>query len=442
MAINPNMKLIEAKTLASNDSTVVFTSIPQTYTDLVLLVSARTNNAFTADTLFVTMNSSTSNFSWENIYTTGSGAVVSQNNTNNELASGINGASSTASTFSNVEIYIPNYRNTAHNKSITVQGVVENNATRGDDYVNTVLWNDTSSITSMTLSLTGAGVFVTHSTFYLYGITSANTGAKATGGIISQDDNYFYHTFASSGTFTPTTTISADVLVVAGGGGSGTNGGGGGGAGGLRLLASQSVSTAQTVTVGGGGTGSTGTGATGGVATSFGSIAVTGGGRGGTGSGAPGNGGSGGGSHRTDTVGTGNAGSYSPAEGTNGAVGDGTGGSNGGGGGGAGSAGLTGGNGRGGNGGAGSNTYNSIDFSTWLSVTATGVNGLLAGGGGGGGNEMRGLTTGGGGIGGIKAGGGFNANINTGGGGGGGGENGGTLGGNGGSGLVIVRYAK
>jgi hypothetical protein len=437
-----NMTLIEAKTLTSNTATVVFTAIPQTYTDLVLVVSTRTDGAYIADSLYVTMNSSTSNFSWENVYGRGTGTVISQNNTNNEIANAINGANSTSTTFSNIEIYIPNYRNTAHNKSITTIGSVENNAAIGDNYIQSILWNDTSSITSMTLAPIPGSAFLTNSTFYLYGIDAANDGAKATGGIISSDANYFYHVFTSSGTFTPTTTISADVLVVAGGGGTGTNGGGGGGAGGLRLLASQSVSTAQTVTIGGGGTGSTSTTATGGINTSFGSIAVTGGGRGGTGGGAPGNGGSGGGSHRTDAVGTGNAGSYSPAEGTNGAAGNGAGGSNGGGGGGASAAGSAGENGRGGNGGAGSDTYNSISFSQWLTVTATGVNGLLAGGGGGGGNEMRGLATGGGGNGGIKAGGGSNATISTGGGGGGGGENGGTLGGNGGSGLVIIRYAK
>ena len=437
-----NIKLIEAKTLASSAATVVFSAIPQTYTDLVLVVSARTDNAYIADTLYVTMNSSTSNFSWENIYGTSSSTVVSQNSTTNQLASGINGANSTASTFSNLEIYIPNYRNTAHNKSITNQGVVENNSSRGDNFVDSVLWNDTSSITSMTLAPIGAGVFVTHSTFYLYGVDAANIGAKATGGAIYQDGTYFYHVFASSGTFTPSVAINADVLVVAGGGGSGTNGGGGGGAGGLRLLASQSVSTAQTVTVGGGGTGSTGTGATGGVATSFGSIAVTGGGRGGTGSGLATNGGSGGGSHRTDAVGTGNAGSYSPAEGTNGAAGNGAGGSNGGGGGGAGGAGLAGGTGVGGAGGNGSNSYNSIDFTSWIFATGVGVNYLLAGGGGGGGDTVGGTANGGGGAGGINAGAGSNATISTGGGGGGAGQTGGTLGGNGGSGIVIVRYAK
>jgi hypothetical protein len=49
------------------------------------------------------------------------------------------------------------------------------------------------------------------------------------------DGTYWYHTFVSSGTFTPQKAISCDYLVVAGGGGGGQDdNGAGGGAGGLR----------------------------------------------------------------------------------------------------------------------------------------------------------------------------------------------------------------
>lgn len=449
------MKLIEAKTLGSNANTVIFTDIPQTYTDLVLLISARTNGAFTSDTLYVTMNSSTSNFSWENIYSTGNNPVVGQSNSDNQLASGINGNNSTALVFSNVEIYIPNYRNTAHNKSITNQGAVENNATRGDNYIDSVLWNNTSSITSMTLSAVSGSAFVTNSTFYLYGIsnTIAN-GAKATGGIVYEDTNYFYHTFLSSGTFTPTQSITADVLVIAGGGGGGgpeasedTGGGGGGGAGALLAHTSQSLTaTGYAITVGAGGTAGTGSSAgTNGANSQFGSISVSTGGGYGGGGGNPGyngaNGGSGGGGRSQSGAKGGSSAGTGTTGGNDGGTGYSGGQRGGGGGGGAGAVGTAGGFSSSGAGGVGVNTY-----SSWATATLTGVGGYYAGGGGAGEGGASGNGPGAGGVGGAGNGGynqspGVPAIINTGSGGGGGGQKS-SFGGNGASGLVIVRYAK
>ena len=56
--------------------------------------------------------------------------------------------------------------------------------------------------------------------------SAKRAGAKATGGTITTDGTYWFHTFTSSGTFTPTQSLTADMVVVAGGGG-----GGGGGRG-------------------------------------------------------------------------------------------------------------------------------------------------------------------------------------------------------------------
>jgi hypothetical protein len=87
---------------------------------------------------------------------------------------------------------------------------------------------------------TGNTYFVQYSTFYLYGVAALGTTPAivpyATGGdTIMTDGTYWYHTFVSSGTFTPAKAISCDYLVVAGGGGGGKGANsGGGGAGGLR----------------------------------------------------------------------------------------------------------------------------------------------------------------------------------------------------------------
>jgi hypothetical protein len=101
--------------------------------------------------------------------------------------------------------------------------------------------------------LTGGNNYAAGSTFSLYGIASQEAAAKATGGMVTSDANYYYHTFTASGTFTPKQSISADILVVAGGGSGGGGRAGGGGAGGLLVHTSQSLTaTGYTCTVGAG----------------------------------------------------------------------------------------------------------------------------------------------------------------------------------------------
>ena len=48
--------LITSQTLASSAASVTFSSIPSTYTDLVLRVSARTDNAAVSDGFYVGLN--------------------------------------------------------------------------------------------------------------------------------------------------------------------------------------------------------------------------------------------------------------------------------------------------------------------------------------------------------------------------------------------------
>jgi len=67
-------------------------------------------------------------------------------------------------------------------------------------------------------------------------IMQGGKSPKATGGTITSDATYWYHTFSANGTFTPLLSISGcEVLIVAGGGGGGygSAASGGGGAGGL-----------------------------------------------------------------------------------------------------------------------------------------------------------------------------------------------------------------
>ena len=450
-----NYVLLETITVGeAGASSVTFNNIPQSgYTDLKVVVSARSDSsAGIYDGIQLNINGSTASvYSQKTIYGSGSAAV----STSTSAAQGIvgyysAGGTATASTFGNVEFYIPNYTS-SNSKSISIDAVGENNATSARMGMVAGLFANSSTISSLVFAPSGGTSFVQYSTFSLYGLAAVGTtpviAPYASGGdIIQTDGTYWYHAFLSSGTFTPAKGLSCDVLVVAGGGAGGGGGSsGGGGAGGLLAFTSQALTTsANTVTVGAGGAGSFASAPTNGGNSSFGSLTAAVGG----GFGAPtspsattaGTGGSGGGASyvyltgATATSGQGNVGGNGLTNGSTYFRG--------GGGGGAGSAGGNASAGAMGNGGAGTNSY-----SSWLSVTGLGVSGYIAGGGGAGGDYYRSAGTGTGGSGGGGNGGnnsiGSNGIANTGSGGGGGDNRpgSGTAGGNGGSGIVIVRYA-
>jgi len=448
----PNYILLEKITVgAAGASSVTFSGIPQTgYTDLVVKASLRNTAASTL--VYYSFNGNASSRTARLLYGDGSAAgSVTYDNTDPRVMI-MPESGYTANTFSNGEMYIPNYTGSA-NKSWSSDSVQENNATLAYQFLMAGLWSNTAAITSITFS-TFTGNFAANSTFYLYGVAKLGTTPAivpyATGGdTIMTDGTYWYHAFRSSGTFTPAKGLSCDVLVVAGGGGGGSRRGGGGGAGGLLAFTSQALtSTSYTITIGAGGTGGTGTigggAANNGVQGSnsqFGALTAAIGGGGATGDGESGNmnGGSGGGNTQGVAGGTATTG-----QGFNGGAGSGAAPNYGaGGGGGSGAVGTAGTGTVGGNGGAGVNTY-----STWLNTTGTGISGFIAGGGGGG--TYDGGTGGIGGSGGggnAGAGGGNNAGsagiANTGSGGGGSSilATGTAAAGNGGSGLVIVRYA-
>jgi len=432
-----NYVLLETIELSQSAASVTFDNIPQTgYTDLKIVASARISDANEGQVVNVAFNGSTSNISARLIYGTGA-AAVSTTSTSNVFWATAN--TSTANTFGNAEIYIPNYTS-SNAKSWWSDSVTENNATTAYGILLAGLWNPgtQAAITTLTFTPGASASFLTNSTFSLYGLaalgTTPVTAPFASGGnIVANDGTYWYHAFLSSGTFTPFKALTCDYLVIAGGASGGAAyEGGGGGAGGLRStvgttggggsLESPISVTAQNyaITVGAGGSavvpeqdGNSGSNST------FASITSIGGGYGAAGGGnrAGGNGGSGGGTSRGYAGGTGTAG-----QGFNGNGGSGE--TAGGGGGAGGAGGST-------AGGAG------VSLSAWASPTLTGVSNFYAGGGGGGNSGSGG--SGGGGAGHPTQ--GVSATRNTGSGGGGARTYSPGNSGAGGSGIVIIRYA-
>jgi len=259
-----NYILLERTELNASAASVTFANIPQTgYTDLKIVMSSRTDGSGVYLGTRISFNGSTSNFSSRDLY--GTGSATGSGNSSSSPGGGqsvgyVSGTSTTASTFSNNEFYIPNYTS-SNAKSISSDFTVENNATSSLAGFVATLWNPSTQagITSITIAPDGAN-WVSGSTFSLYGIAAVGTtpviAPKASGGnIIDFDGTYWIHTFTSSGTFTPLQGLSCDVLVVAGGGGGAYYYGSGGGAGGLLEQSARSLtlSTNYAVTIGAGG---------------------------------------------------------------------------------------------------------------------------------------------------------------------------------------------
>jgi len=444
MATNTYVALDKVTVSGSSTTTIAFNSIPQTYTDLILVSSSSGSANAVIQTQF--NGDTATNYSFTYMYGDGTSAASGRASGVNYVRAGRTASASTS--FVPNILQIQNYSN-----STTYKTVIEReNDSAASVLASVGLWRSTAAITSVLLTISG-GNFTAGSTFSLYGIKSQEASAYATGGIVTSDATYYYHTFLASGTFTPKQSLTCDVLQVAGGGAGGISSaaGGGGGAGGVSYLATQSVSTAQTVTVGAGGTrgiGASGTYTyatqpTNGSNSQFGSLTAAVGGGQGQGFAISGNtnGGSGGGGYGgsgvggSGTSGQGNAG----GNGSTGAPYRG---------GGGGGAGAVGGNANAGLavGGVGTSAY-----SSWGAATGTGQNVsstyYYAGGGGGSENSSSG---GAGGYGGGGAGApgnklpGTDGTANTGGGGGASANSEAvtTYGSNGGSGIVIIRYAK
>jgi hypothetical protein len=167
--------LISSTTLANNTATsVTFSAIPDTYTDLVILGSVRTERDVSANGyVTVYLNNSLSNFT-RTALRNNSGTASSYSGTGLALPVNSIESSNTANTFTPIEIYIPNYLSSS-NKPISALARKENNSTSILQDTDAVLWSNTSAITSIKFdTYDGSGeAFSTNTSFYLYGIKNS-----------------------------------------------------------------------------------------------------------------------------------------------------------------------------------------------------------------------------------------------------------------------------
>jgi hypothetical protein len=165
---------IATQTLGSDVSSVTFTSIPQTYTDLMLVFAARSAVSLGSDFLFCQPNNDTGTTK-SNTNLNGNGSTATSFRTSNDAYMSIGviaGATATANVYGASIAHFMNYSNTTTNKTVISRG------SQADSVVYPVsasvgLWRSTSAITSLYLYAGGLQNIKAGSTFTLYGIKAA-----------------------------------------------------------------------------------------------------------------------------------------------------------------------------------------------------------------------------------------------------------------------------
>ena len=167
-------QLIASYTVGSGGAAnIEFTSIPGTYTDLCLKLSTRTLHTNTSDDWYLRVNGiSTSVYSYRYLQGNGSAASSSSGSGTLIYVPYTDSDANTASTYSNIEIYFPNYANTSYAKSISIDGVYEQNGTLAHAWFNAALYNQTTAITSINCIPFNAN-WKQYTTAYLYGVKNA-----------------------------------------------------------------------------------------------------------------------------------------------------------------------------------------------------------------------------------------------------------------------------
>lgn len=144
---------------------IAFNNIPQNYTDLLIIGSVRFNG--NGGDQYITFNNNTvGNASGTYLQATSGGPYSGRMTANlGPFIGQISGATETASTFSNIQIYVPNYSNSMFKTTIGQAGKETNSNTAYTIMPTSGLWQSNAPITS--LYIYGLAQY---STATLYGI--------------------------------------------------------------------------------------------------------------------------------------------------------------------------------------------------------------------------------------------------------------------------------
>lgn len=157
---------IATTTLGSAQSSVTFSSISGSFTDLVIAGAVGSTSTTLDRNMRIQFNSDTnSNYSDTDVYGEGSTAGSFRRSNQNQMI--INEAIARSGNFSTYIINVMNYSNSTTNKTVLGRGGNTNLVA-----ASVGLWRNTAAITSITLLISGDN-FASGSTFTLYGIKAA-----------------------------------------------------------------------------------------------------------------------------------------------------------------------------------------------------------------------------------------------------------------------------
>jgi hypothetical protein len=168
---------ISSQVLSTTSASVVFSSIPNTYTDLVVKINARGDAATAANVFYVNINGGSVQTDTR-LAVIGSGGLNAASTTAGSLSSlfAMDYASATTNAFAAVELYIPNYTLAANKPYLSVGGA-ENNTNpvnTGSTFpqgFDAGLYGATTAVSSLTFTAIATSNFIAGSRFDLYGIT-------------------------------------------------------------------------------------------------------------------------------------------------------------------------------------------------------------------------------------------------------------------------------
>jgi len=165
---NTFIKIASVTVGSGGTSSIDFSNIPNTYTDLMLKISGR----LTVNDNYYSMkiNGALVNFSNRALRGSGSSVVTENWVDNYNIIAQRN--DQTANTFGSSEVYIANYTGSAF-KSLVIDSVTENNATSVFTFQNASQWSSTAAITELGIRPIGGGSIAQYSTASLYGIKNS-----------------------------------------------------------------------------------------------------------------------------------------------------------------------------------------------------------------------------------------------------------------------------
>ena len=166
MAAGSTYTPIATTTLSSNATTVDFTSISSSYTDIIISVQAKWTGSGSSSFGMRFNADSGSNYSLTQLYGTGASAASNRNTSQTQTVIG----QITSTNFNATLFHVMNYAN-----STTYKTALSRTNTDSITLAGVGLWRSTSAINQITLGYFdgGSGQFASGSTFTLYGITAA-----------------------------------------------------------------------------------------------------------------------------------------------------------------------------------------------------------------------------------------------------------------------------